>query len=197
MITYLQGTFAEIDPTYLVVDINGLAYHVNISLTTYSHVKNLKAGKIHTHLHVKEDAHALYGFFELSERKRFKQLISISGVGPTTGLMVLSSLTAEELHSAIVNSDVKTISSVKGIGQKTAQRIILELKDKLSKEELANRDVAITLNPGNTLKSEALSALTTLGIGKPAAEKTIDKILNEKGDEISLEELIKLALKRV
>ncbi|MFY0626061.1 MAG: Holliday junction branch migration protein RuvA [Reichenbachiella sp.] len=196
MITYLQGKFDDIDPTFVVVDINGLAYHVNISLITYSQIKTLKEGKILTHLHVKEDSQTLYGFFDASERKRFRQLISISGVGPSTGLMILSSLSAEEIHSAILNSDVKTISSVKGIGQKTAQRIILELKDKLSKEELENPGVSLSLIPGNTLKKEALSALTTLGIGKPLAEKTIDKILKEFGDEISLEELIKLALKR-
>lgn len=157
MITYLRGKFTEVDPTFVVLDVNGIGYHVNISLTTYSQVKSLESGKVYTHFHVKEDSHTLYGFFDASERKRFRQLISISGVGPSTGLMVLSSLSAEEIHSAIVNSDVKTISSVKGIGQKTAQRIILELKDKMTKEELENPTSTISLRPSNTLKNEALS----------------------------------------
>ncbi len=196
MIEYLEGKYAQVDPTFVVVDINGLAYHAHISLNTYGQIKNDSSGKIYTHLHVKEDAHTLYGFSDASERKRFRQLISISGVGPSTGLMILSSLSPEEIHSAIVNSDVKTISSVKGIGQKTAQRLILELKDKLAKDELESGAPVISLKSGNTVKTEALSALTTLGINKTIAEKTIDKITAEFGDEISLEELIKLALKR-
>lgn len=196
MISYLEGKLTEKDPTYVLVDVGGIGYQVKITLNTFSQIKALDQCKIYTHLHVKEDAHTLYGFFEASERKRFLQLISISGVGPSTGLMILSSLSPEEIHSAIVNSDVKTISGVKGIGQKTAQRIILELKDKMSKEELEGRLPVLSLSSGNTLKSEALSALTTLGINKAAAEKTIDKIMKENTDQVSLEELIKLALKR-
>ena len=196
MITYLEGKISEKDPTYVVMDIGGIGYYVKITLNTYSQIKGLDACKIHTHFHVKEDAQTLFGFFEVSERKRFQQLISISGVGPSTGIMILSSLSPEEIHGAIVNGDVKTISGVKGIGQKTAQRIILELKDKMSKEELEGKLPGITLSLGNTMKSEALSALTTLGINKGMAEKTIDKILKNSPDEVSLEELIKLALKR-
>jgi len=196
MITYLEGKLATIDPTYLVVDVNGVGYHVNISLNTYSHLKELKSTKVYTHMHVKEDSHTLYGFYETSERTRFRQLISISGVGPSTGMMILSSLSPQEIHSAIVNSDVKTISSVKGIGLKTAQRLILELKDKMSKEELESGVPVISLKMDNSVKSEALSALTTLGINKTIAEKTIDKILSENGAGMRLEELIKLALKR-
>lgn len=196
MIAYLEGKLTEKDPTYVLVDVGGIAYHVKITLNTFSQIKTLEACKIFTHLHVKEDAHTLYGFFEESERKRFLQLISISGVGPSTGLMILSSLSPEEIHSAIVNGDVKTISGVKGIGQKTAQRIILELKDKMSKEELEGQLPVISLNSDHSLKSEALAALTTLGINKAAAEKTIDKIMKETMETLSLEELIKLALKR-
>lgn len=196
MIAYLEGKLTEKDPTYVLVDVGGIAYHVKITLNTFSQIKTLEACKIFTHLHVKEDAHTLYGFFEESERKRFLQLISISGVGPSTGLMILSSLSPEEIHSAIVNGDVKTISGVKGIGQKTAQRIILELKDKMSKEELEGQLPVISLNSDHSLKSEALAALTTLGINKAAAEKTIDKIMKETTETLSLEELIKLALKR-
>lgn len=196
MIAYLEGRFDKIDPTYVVVDTGGIGYLVHVSLHTYGLLKSQDKGRIYTHLHVKEDAHTLYGFAEVSERKRFRQLISISGVGPSTGLMILSSLSSEEIHSAIINGDVKTISSVKGIGQKTAQRLILELKDKMSKEELENGSPIISRTSSNTVKPEALSALTTLGISKPIAEKVLDKILAEYSDDISLEELIKLALKR-
>lgn len=196
MITYLEGKIIEKDPTYVVIDIGGIGYFVKITLNTYSQIKTLESCKIFTHFHVKEDAHTLFGFFEMSERKRFQQLISISGVGPSTGIMILSSLSPEEIHGAIVNGDVKTISGVKGIGLKTAQRIILELKDKMSKEELEGKLPGISLSLGNTLKSEALSALTTLGINKGMAEKTIDKILKDSPDEVSLEQIIKLALKR-
>lgn len=196
MIAYLEGKLVEKDPTYVIIDVGGLGYQVKITLNTFAQVKELDTCKLHTHFHVKEDAHTLFGFYEESERKRFLQLISISGVGPSTGLMILSSLSPEEIHSAIVNGDVKTISGVKGIGQKTAQRIILELKDKMSKEELEGHSPVISLTSGNTLKSEALSALTTLGINKAAAEKTVDKIMSETTEQVSLEELIKLALKR-
>jgi Holliday junction DNA helicase RuvA len=196
MITYLNGDIVEKDPTYLVMEVAGIGYEVKISLNTYGHLKDASKTKLHTHLHIKEDAHTLFGFHEESEKKRFLDLISISGVGPSTALMVLSSLSAEELQSAIVNGDTKTISSVKGIGLKTAQRIILELKDKISKEDLLDKAVGISLNKGNTVKNEALSALATLGINKAAAEKSIDRIMKEKDGNVSLEELIKLALKR-
>ncbi|MFT7032979.1 MAG: Holliday junction DNA helicase RuvA [Algoriphagus sp.] len=196
MITYLNGDIVEKDPTFLVMEVAGIGYEVKISLNTYGHLKDVSKTKLHTHLHIKEDAHTLFGFHEESEKKRFLDLISISGVGPSTALMVLSSLSAEELQSAIVNGDTKTISSVKGIGLKTAQRIILELKDKISKEDLLDKAVGISLSKGNTVKNEALSALATLGINKAAAEKSIDRIMKEKDGNVSLEELIKLALKR-
>jgi len=196
MIAFVEGIIVEKDPTFVVIDIGGLGYHVKISLNTFGDIKEKEKCKLHTHLHVKEDAHTLFGFSDVAERKRFLQLTSISGVGPSTGLMVLSSLSSEELASAIINSDVKTITSVKGIGLKTAQRIILELKDKMSKEDLLDKAVGFTLNKGNTMKYEALSALTTLGFNKSGAEKAVDQILKETSGEVSLEELIKLALKR-
>lgn len=196
MIAYLEGKLKVIDPTYVIVDIGGIGYKAKISLNTYAQIKTLESCKIHTHLHVKEDSHTLFGFFEESERKRFQQLISISGVGPSTGLMILSSLSPSEIHGAIVNGDVKTISGVKGIGQKTAQRLILELKDKMSKEELEGEMATISLSPSNSVKSEALSALVTLGIKSTMAEKTLEKILKNNTDDLSVEELIKLALKR-
>lgn len=196
MITYLKGRLAFKDPTHLVVDVGGVGYEVKISLTTYSQVKGKEDILIQTYLHVKEDSHTLFGFSEQSEKKRFLDLLSINGVGPSTALMILSSLDAKELQAAIVQEDVKTIQSVKGIGGKTAQRIILELKDKMKKEGLLDKSVEIHPRFDNTLRSEALSALTTLGINKSAAEKTVDKILKEYGEEIKLEELIKQALKQ-
>ena len=196
MITYLKGRLAFKDPTHLVVDVNGVGYEVKISLITYGQVKDKEDILIQTYLHIKEDAHTLFGFFEASEKKRFLDLLSINGVGPSTALMILSSLDAKELQMAIVQEDVKTIQSVKGIGGKTAQRIILELKDKMKKEGLLDKTVQIQPQFDNTLRSEALSALTTLGINKSVAEKTVDKILKEYGEEIKLEELIKQALKR-
>ena len=196
MITYLKGRLAFKDPTHLVIDVGGVGYEVKISLITYSQVKDKEDILIQTYLHVKEDSHTLFGFYEQSEKKRFLDLLSINGVGPSTALMILSSLDAKELQAAIVQDDVKTIQSVKGIGGKTAQRIILELKDKMKKEGLLDKSVEIQPRFDNTLRSEALSALTTLGINKSAAEKTVDKILKEYGEEIKLEELIKHALKR-
>lgn len=196
MINYLEGKLVVKDPTYIVVDINGLGYEAKISLSTYSALKDKDKAKVYTHLHVKEDAHTLFGFSEESEKKRFLDLTSISGVGPSTGLMILSSLSPEELQRAILSEDVKTIQGVKGIGLKTAQRIVLELKDKMKKEGLLDKQVEIAAVSNNTLRTEALSALTTLGISKPSAEKSIDIILKQQGQQIKLEDLIKLALKR-
>ena len=196
MITYLKGRLAFKDPTHLVVDVGGVGYEVKISLITYSQVKDKEDILIQTYLHIKEDAHTLFGFYEQSEKKRFLDLLSINGVGPSTALMILSSLDAKELQAAIVQEDVKTIQSVKGIGGKTAQRIILELKDKMKKEGLLDKAIEIKPSANNTLRTEALSALTTLGINKAAADKTITAVLKEFGDEMVLEDLIKQALKR-
>ncbi len=196
MIAFVEGALIVKEPTHVVIHTSsGLGYEIKISLNTFSSIKDLDRVKIHTHFHVKEDAHTLFGFFEPSEKVRFLDLISINGVGPSTALMVLSSLDPEELQAAIAHEDVKTIQSVKGIGGKTAQRIVLELKDKMKKEGLLDKIDDFAAPVSNTLQTEALSALTTLGISKPAAEKTIKAILKERG-EIKLEELIKLALKR-
>jgi holliday junction DNA helicase RuvA len=194
MITYLQGKLAYKDPTHVIIDLHGVGYHVNISLQTYSQIKNEELCKLHTHFHVKEDSHTLFGFATMSERMLFLDLISVNGVGPSTGMMVLSSLSAEELRKAIAHEEVRVIQGVKGIGAKTAQRIILELKDKVRKtgdDEIGN----VAAGGHNTLRSEALSALTTLGIAKSAAEKSIDIVLKNSGNTITLEGLIKLALK--
>ncbi len=195
MISYLKGKLAAKDPTHLIIDVAGIGYHVNISLSTYSETKDQEDIFIHTYLHVKEDSHTLFGFHNESEKKMFLSLLSISGVGPNTALMIQSSLSADELKQAIVSEDVKTIQGVKGVGAKTAQRVILELKDKIKKEGLYDDAEKISSGGYNTIKNEALSALTTLGINKNAAEKSIDAILKNSGNTITLEELIKLALK--
>ena len=195
MITYLKGKLVDKDPTYVVIDLHGVGYHVKISLNTFSVIKEMDEVLIHTHLHIREDAHTLYGFSEVAEKKRFLDLISISGVGANTAMMVLSSLSPGELQQAIVNEQINVIKGVKGIGQKTAQRIVLELKDKMIKEGWEEKSLESPII-SNTLQNEALSALITLGIPRVAAQKSVDAILKEFGQEIKLEELIKQALRR-
>lgn len=195
MISYLRGKIAEKDPTYVVMDIQGVGYLVKISLHTFGAIKSLEETILHTHLHIREDAHTLFGFSEMSEKNRFLDLISISGVGASTAMMVLSSLNPSELQQAIANEDVKTIQGVKGIGLKTAQRIVLELKDKMIKEGWTEQSQEVS-KISNTLQNEALSALITLGIPRSSAQKSIDAIIKEFGQEIKLEELIKQALRR-
>ena len=195
MISYLKGKLIEKDPTYVVMDIQGIGYHVKISLNTFSVIKEMNEALVHTHLHIREDAHTLFGFSEMAEKKRFLDLISISGVGAGTAMMVLSSLSPVELQHAIVNEQINVIQGVKGIGQKTAQRIILELKDKMIKEGWEEKSLE-SPKISNTLQSEALSALITLGIPRSTAQKSIDAIVREFGQEVKLEELIKLALRR-
>jgi len=193
MIGYLIGNLAWKEPTQVIIDVNGIGYEVHISLNTYSQIKNEAKCKLFTYLHVKEDAQILYGFSHTAEKSIFLKLISISGVGPNTGMMICSSLSVNEIQSAIVEEDVTTIQKVKGIGAKTAQRIILELKDKIMKEGVEARIIGTSAH--HSMKEEALSALVTLGINKNIAEKTISTII-KNNHEISLEELIKRALRR-
>jgi holliday junction DNA helicase RuvA len=195
MISYLRGKLVIKEPTHVVIDVNGVGYHVNISLSTFSIIKDQESILIQTYLHVREDAQILFGFSDVMEKKMFLNLLSISGVGPNTALMIQSSLSADELKSAIASEDAKVIQGVKGVGAKTAQRIILELKDKIRKEGLYSEADKIRPSSHNTIRNEALSALTTLGINKNAAEKSIDAILKNSGNTITLEELIKLTLK--
>lgn len=195
MIGFLKGKFLIRDPSMVIVEVQGIGYEVHISLHTYGKIKAITDGTLFIYMHVKEDAHTLYGFADDEEKTMFKNLISISGVGPGTGLMVLSSLTAEEVRSAILNGDTQTIQAVKGIGGKTAQRIILELRDKLQKSGYKSEASGFIPETHNTLRNEALSALITLGISKNAAEKSIDKILKDSGHQISLEDLVKSALR--
>lgn len=197
MIAYLKGRLVYKDPTYVIIDINGVGYQVKISLYTYSKIKDEEHVMLLTFLSIKEDAHTLYGFKEESEKKLFLDLISVSGVGTNTGLMILSSLSPEELEQAIVAEDHLSIQKVKGIGSKTAQRIVLELKDKIKKDSYldASKSGIGFGKESNKIKQEALQALMTLGFTKTAAEKNIESIMKKSGAEISLEDLIKASLK--
>lgn len=194
MIAYLKGKLVHKEPTLVQIEVNGVGYQVSISLHTFSEIKDREDLKLYTYLHVREDAHILYGFVSEAEKQMFLQLISVNGVGPNTALVVLSYLPPADLRSAIVREDAAALQAVKGIGGKTAQRIILELKDKL-KKDLGDEEPGKTGMVHNTVRREALSALVTLGIAKPAAEKSIDTILKRMGTSISLEELVKQALK--
>jgi Holliday junction DNA helicase RuvA len=193
MIAHIDGRLAEKDPTYVVIDCGGVGYHLNITLNTYSKIGDSERIKLITHMVVREDAQILYGFFDYEERAIFRQLISVSGVGASTARVILSSMTPKEVQQAIVGGDASTLKRVKGIGGKSALRIIVDLKDKLEKEGLIFNDNFVGSN--NTTKNEALSALVTLGFDKRAAEKAVDKFLNETDSDLSVEELIKLALK--
>lgn len=177
----------------MVMDVNGVGYQVNISLQTFSDIKDQESLRLSTYLQVREDAHVLFGFASEAERQMFLHLISVNGVGPSTAMVVLSYMAPADLRAAIVSENTAALQAVKGIGGKTAQRLILELKDKLRKEGL--EDVAASQPVYNKMKQEALSALVTLGIARPAAEKSIDSILKKNGSTVTLEELVKQALK--
>tara|TARA_B100000927_G_scaffold284956_1_gene274486 strand:- start:90 stop:674 length:585 start_codon:yes stop_codon:yes gene_type:complete len=193
MISFIRGKKIHIDPAKIIIEVNGIGYDINISLRTYSKLKDESEVFVYTHLNVKEDSHTLYGFNSESERNTFLSLLSINGVGPSTAIMILSSLSANELKKAIVSSDTNKIKSVKGIGLKTAERIILELKDKVTFDDIDQDKFYDDIN--NTIKDEALSALSSLGISKNIVEKHINDILDRNND-ISLEDLIKEVLKR-
>lgn len=196
MIDYLNGKLVYKDPTYVLIDVGGIGYHVKISLQTYTAIKDQEQLRLLTYLHIKEDAHTLYGFKEEQEKRLFLLLISITGVGPSTGLMILSSMSSSEIEQAIISGDVASIQGVKGIGSKTAQRIILELKDKVGKSGTSETSTPLGfLNGGNKVREEALQALVTLGFPKAIAEKNIALALKKSGSPLSLEELIKASLK--
>lgn len=192
MYSYIDGKLVFKCPTYVVIDAGGVGYHINISLNTYGSLQDSERCKLHTWLHVKEDAHTLYGFYDEGERRLFLHLISVSGIGPNTGRMILSSITPAEIQTAIVKGDVPLIQRIKGIGPKSAQRMILELQDKLKKE---GPDSLISMPSNNTAREEALSALVMLGFAKNAAEKALDSIIKSGAEDLSVEVLIKTALK--
>ncbi|HMO38468.1 MAG TPA: Holliday junction branch migration protein RuvA [Saprospiraceae bacterium] len=195
MITYLKGNITHKTPTYIVVETGGVGYHVNISLHTYARIEKLETVKILTHLIIREDSHTLYGFAEEAERVLFLHLISVSGIGPATAQLLLSSMPPDEVRSAVISENAVAFGKVKGIGPKTAKRIILDLKDKLVKE--SGEEPLTILHQDNTIREEALSALVALGFSRIEVQKTLNKILKEQPVNNSVESLIKLALKHL
>lgn len=195
MIAFLKGRLVHRDPTHVMIDVNGVGYHVHISLQTFSSIKEQENIQLFTHLSIREDAHVLFGFASEGEKKLFQQLISVSGVGPSTAIVMLSYMNENELKTAIVREDAASLQAIKGIGGKTAQRVIIELKDKLKKESWEENQPSISSGAHNTVKKEALSALLTLGLPKAVAEKSIDSVLKKSGNTITLEDLVKQALK--
>lgn len=193
MITQLHGRLIEKNPTYVVIDCHGVGYEVNISLHTYGQIGSDENIRLHTHLQIREDAHTLYGFYQPMERSIFRLLISISGIGANIARTMLSSMTPVEIQQAIVHEDLAAIKAVKGIGLKTAQRVLIELKDKIQNE--AGMDEIPSLK-SNTIKEETLSALEVLGYPRRQAEKVIDNII-QSAPESSVEELIKQALNKL
>ncbi len=196
MITHLRGNITELNPTNIIIDCNGIGYYLNISLNTFSKIDKDKTSDyiILTYLHVREDAHTLYGFCDQEERKIFLMLLSVSGIGASTAMMILSSLSSNEIRMAILKEDIVTLKSIKGIGMKSAQRIIIDLKDKMNDLKLSQKDLVI--NNDNILRNEALSALETLGFSVKDINKVLDNILSENSDA-SVEQLIKMSLKRL
>ncbi len=194
MIAYLSGKFAYKNPTVVYVDVQGVGYNVNISLNTYSQIQHLNEGKLYTYLQVKEDAHTLYGFFDALEKEMFVLLISVSGVGAATARMMLSHMKPSEISNAIIQNNARVLENVKGIGRKTAERLVLELRDKVSK--MSSTSVGIQSH-GNTLEQDALNALVALGISRPVGEQAVKKIIVSDPTINTLEELIKKALKAI
>lgn len=195
MIAFLKGRLAHKEPTFVIIDVNGVGYHVNISLQTFSDIKDHESILLFTHLAIREDAHVLFGFSNEAEKKLFQQLISVNGIGPSTAIVMLSYMNSQELKTAIVQENAAALQAIKGIGGKTAQRVIIDLKDKLKKESWDETQSTVSITPHNTLRKEALSALLTLGLPKAVAEKSVDTVLKKSGNTITLEDLVKQALK--
>lgn len=191
MITHIKGRLVEKNPSYVVIDCNGVGYYIHITVNTYEKIPNEENLKLHTHLLVREDAHILYGFADALEREMFRMLLNVNGVGASTARMVLSTLTPQEFQEAVVTDNVATIKSVKGVGPKSAQKIIIELKDKLSKGIDINN---LTIPGSNKIKDEALNALEVLGFSSKQIEPILERFLKEDSG-ITVEELIKRTLK--
>ncbi len=196
MIDYITGEIKLKSPTYLVLEVGGIGYGLHISLFTYGKIEKLDRARLLTHLHIKEDSHTLYGFAEDGERSLFRHLISVSGIGPNTARLILSSMQPEEIKAVIVNEQVDTFKKVKGIGPKTAKRIILDLKDKLVKEgiEPTTDPTALTTSP---YRQEAISALIALGFNKVQVQRAVNRTIKEKPEIDGVEILIKEALKQL
>jgi Holliday junction DNA helicase RuvA len=192
MITHIDGILEEKNPAFTIIDVNGIGYLLYITLNTYSELPDKGRVRLLTHFVVREDAQLLYGFSTIEERQMFKELINVSGVGASTAMLVLSSLKPDEVASAIINEDVDMFKKIKGIGSKSAQRIIVDLKDKVNKFEFSTQ---ISGNQDNTIKNEALSALMVLGVDKKKAEDVISRIIENAENSLTVEELIKKTLK--
>ena len=194
MYAYLNGKFTHKSPAQVTVDVNGIGFELNISLNTFSAIQQLNEGLLYTYLQVKEDGHVLFGFFDKQEKEMFMLLISVSGVGASTARMMLSSMKADEISKAIVQGNVKLLESVKGIGKKTAERLVLELKDKVgtgTSASVSNKPAMVSID------EDALNAMVALGISKNVAEQTIHKIVSSEPQISSLEELLKKALRAI
>ncbi|HYJ38648.1 MAG TPA: Holliday junction branch migration protein RuvA [Chitinophagaceae bacterium] len=191
MLAFLKGVFVHKTPAGVQVDVNGVGYDVQISLHTYSSIQSLDKGMLFTHLHIQEDKHTIYGFFEISEKEIFLQLISISGVGAATARMMLSSMRPEEITRAIIQGNAKALESIKGIGKKTAERIILELRDKIGKIQAGSNNFPLI---NNSLEQDALNALIALGIARNTGEQVVKKVLAAEPG-LKVEDIIKKALK--
>ncbi len=194
MYAYLEGKFTYKSPAQVHVDVNGVGYEVNISLNTYFDIQALEQGRLYTHLQIKEDAHVIFGFSKREEKEMFLLLTSVSGVGAATARMMLSSLKSEEVRMAILSANLKLIEAVKGIGKKTAERLVLELKDKVGKQTAGTE---FSVPASNSLEQDAFTALTALGISRQQAELSIQKIIRAEPHITHLEELIKKALRAI
>ncbi len=194
MIAFLRGNFVRKTPALVHVEVKGVGYELHISLNTFSSISNLDQGMLHTYFHVREDAHVLYGFFEEAEKEMFIQLISVSGVGAATARMMLSSLKPSEISKAISQGNTRLLEGVKGIGRKSAERIVLELRDKVGKTAFeSNIDPLIN----NTLDQDALNALIALGINRSAGEQAIGRVRKSNPELHKIEDIIKQALKNI
>lgn len=191
MIAYLKGEFVHKSPAVVQVDVNGVGYEVQISLNTWSRIQHMNNGMLYTSLLIREDAHILYGFFDLAEKEMFHYLISVSGIGASTARVMLSYMKPDELARAIISGDVRTLEGIKGIGKKTAERMVLELRDKLSKHPIESNNSPMK---NNTLHQDALNALMALGINRQAASQALEKTMAAESN-LSVEELIKKTLR--
>ncbi|MCK9403956.1 MAG: Holliday junction branch migration protein RuvA [Chitinophagaceae bacterium] len=194
MIAFVRGHFAVKTPSRVVVDVNGVGYDLQISLHTYSAISNKESGQLFTYLHITENAQTLFGFAELAEKEMFLHLISVSGVGASTARMMLSGMRPDEIARAIIQGNTRQLESIKGIGKKSAERLIVELRDKLGKQSL---DTQVGLPGFQAVDSDAVNALIALGISRPMAEQSVKKTLASVTDQASLEDIIKQALKNL
>jgi holliday junction DNA helicase RuvA len=198
MIAFIKGRAAYISPTQVIIETAaGVGYEVQISLYTFQKIKDEENIRILTHLSIKEDSHTLFGFFDEEERSLFRNLISVNGVGPSTARMILSSLNPGDLNHAIITGDITLLKAVKGIGPKTAQRLVLELQDKVKKAEGADIDLTLGAAPSSAARQEAVSALLMLGFNRANVEKVVKKVMDDSKGEMVVEQIIKIALKNL